>query len=67
MGKFNLMRLIDYLQESEMTYTDLAEKLSVSAVAVHRYANGTRIPQNGVMQKIVKATNGKVTANDFYQ
>lgn len=60
------MRLDEYLQESKTPYAEFAEDISVSVTAVHRYAKGERIPQDGVMQRITKRTGGKVTANDFY-
>lgn len=60
------MTLDDYLKASDLTEEAFAKRLSVSQPAVHRYRNG-RIPTPDVMQKIIEATDGAVTANDFFQ
>lgn len=59
------MTLDDYLKSADLTEEKFAEKLSVSQPAVHRYRKG-RIPTPDVMQKIVEATAGRVTPNDFF-
>ena len=49
----------------------LAERLGVAdttnpARLVHNWIKGRSIPTGKNMNKIIKATNGKVTPNDFY-
>ena len=41
-------------------------RLIVSQAAVNRYVRRARIPTQQVMARIVEATDGQVTANDFY-
>lgn len=59
------MTLDDYLKSTDQTEDAFAKRISVSQPAVHRYRNG-RIPTPDVMQKIVDATGGQVTPNDFF-
>jgi transcriptional regulator with XRE-family HTH domain len=60
------MRLKDYIDEHELSYSSLGKTVGVSSEAIRRYANGERIPRPGVMQKISRATSGMVTPADFY-
>ena len=61
------MKLSDYLRDRDIDTASFAEAIGVSQAAVSRYANGLRFPRPKVMERIVKATRGKVTANDFMQ
>lgn len=60
------MQLSDYLKESELTLTAFAALVGVSVEAVRRYSEGSRIPNRGIMPRIIKATDGKVQPNDFF-
>jgi len=61
------MRLSDYLEQTETTYAEFGRRIGVkSRSTVTRYANGRRIPSCEIMARIVKATQGRVTANDFF-
>lgn len=60
-----LMNLDDYLKSTDQTEDAFAKRIGVSQPAVHRYRTG-RIPTPDVMQKIVEATAGSVTPNDFF-
>ena len=60
------MRLTDWLAEQERSPKTFAERIGTSEAAVRRYMCGSRIPIQGVMQRIFEATGGDVTPNDFY-
>jgi transcriptional regulator with XRE-family HTH domain len=60
------MKLKDYLNEHDLTYSSFAEQIEVSPEAVRRYANNERIPEREVMKQITTKTKGRVSANDFY-
>lgn len=60
------MTLIDYLRTNGLTYTAFAGEVGVSVEAVRRYARGKRLPRPAIMERIVEATDGAVTVQDFY-
>lgn len=60
------MRLNEYLSNKEVSQAAFAREIDESPQNVGRYVNGDRIPEPEVMQKIFDATDGIVTANDFY-
>lgn len=60
------MRLDIYLLETNKTQAQFAKEIEESPQNIGRYVNGQRIPDEEKMLKIFSATNGKVTANDFY-
>lgn len=62
----NAMKLADYLKSKKLTQYAFAKMAEVTQAAVQRYATGKRIPDDAVMLRIYSATNGDVTANDFY-
>jgi hypothetical protein len=59
------MRLQEYLSETSTTRAEFARQIGVKWISVERYLNG-RIPEPSVMCKIIEATDGKVSANDFF-
>lgn len=59
------MQLRDYLTSKDVTPAQFADRIGVSLVTVNRYLAGTRRPEWHVLGRIVKATDGLVTANDF--
>ena len=61
------MKLNRYLSLHDMTLTDFAKKVGVSAEAVRRYSNGQRMPRPKQLQRIREVTNGAVEPNDFIQ
>lgn len=61
------MKLADYLSETNTTVTAFARKIDEAQATVSRYVNGQRIPERAIMSKIVQATEGRVTPNDFYE
>jgi transcriptional regulator with XRE-family HTH domain len=60
------MKLRDFLNAKQISDAEFAKTIRVSPTAVYRYAENQRTPRNGIMQRIIEATNGQVTANDFY-
>lgn len=59
------MQLALYLSQNDISDSDFAERIGVKRQAVHRYKTGERFPERAVLQKIIEATDGAVTANDF--
>lgn len=60
------MTLDSYLTERGITTAEFAKRIETSFEAVRRYRAGLRVPERGVMQKIVNATGGAVSPNDFF-
>lgn len=60
------MKLGAYLDLREITLDAFGEKIGRTRQAVSRYVAGDRIPDRETMVKIIEATEGAVTANDFY-
>lgn len=60
------MKLADWQETHAVTDTDMARQIGVSQAAVTRYRRGERIPEAAIMARIVDATAGAVTPNDFY-
>ena len=60
------MNLKNYLKIKKIALKSFANSISVSAVTVSRYINGSRLPKKEVINKIYELTNGAVTADDFY-
>lgn len=60
------MNLRSYLSSHGISEAAFGQIIAVSQAAVNRYVRGERIPVPRIMAKIVEATDGQVTANDFY-
>jgi DNA-binding transcriptional regulator YdaS (Cro superfamily) len=60
------MKLADYLQHHSIHPADFAKSIGVSRETVRRYMVGIRRPNRKKLPKIAEATNGQVTANDFF-
>lgn len=60
------MKLSAWLSENKVSQQAFADAIGSSQSQVARFAAGTRIPNRGAMAKIVRVTDGAVTANDFY-
>lgn len=60
------MKLATWLSEEGLNYVEFGARIERSGEAVRRYASGERIPDRVTMPRIVHATGGKVTANDFF-
>ena len=60
------MKLCEYLESKKISQYDFAAVVKVSQAAIQRYVKGKRIPDEEIMPRILVATEGAVTANDFY-
>lgn len=65
------MKLSAYLKDAQITHREFtsacAKKgLAFSTHALAKWCSGQRIPRKDEMHIIYHATNGNVTANDFY-
>lgn len=59
------MNLSEYLLNEGIKQSAFAALIGETPQNISRYVNG-RCPQPDVMKKIYDATDGKVTANDFF-
>lgn len=59
------MTLAQYLDQHEIKAEQFAALIGTSQAAVSRYMTGARHPRPDVMRRIIAATDGMVTANDF--
>lgn len=61
------MTFDEWINAEELTYEAAAKRIGVANASVaRRYAKGIQIPEKKIMERIWRATAGKVTANDFY-
>lgn len=60
------MNLETYLSSTGMTQQIFAEKLGVKQSAISQWISGKRTPKRQMLPKIIEATDGKVTPNDFF-
>lgn len=66
MGTIVPMKLSAYLDEHKETYASFGPKVGLSAFGVGKLARGERRPRPATMQRIIDATGGAVTPNDFF-
>jgi len=57
--------LRDYMDRNGLTQAQMAEMLGVRQPSVGRYLKG-QVPDPVIMQKIIDATEGQVTADSFF-
>lgn len=61
------MKLQDYLEAQSLSYAEFARMIRAPGNdTVRRYALGLRKPNEEYMTRIAEATDGQVTANDFF-
>lgn len=60
------MTLHEYLTRADIDRSEFAARIGVSTETVRRYLTGDRIPDKERMSRIALATDGQVTANDFF-
>ncbi|QDP62490.1 MAG: hypothetical protein Unbinned5079contig1000_17 [Prokaryotic dsDNA virus sp.] len=60
------MKLRHYIRQNKLTQTKFAHKCGLSKATVSRIIAGERQPSLRVMQIIYRATEGKVTPDDFF-
>ena len=59
------MTLSEFLSERGLTDERFAQSVGVTRTTVLRWRNGL-LPERDTMARIVEATDGAVTPNDFY-
>ena len=59
------MTLEEYLKLNNLSLDDFAAKMGTRRLTVQRWIQGEFMPQRRHLEKIVKITGGKVTANSF--
>lgn len=60
------MRLSDYLTKHKLSDDTFAERIGVNRSTVSRLRRTNQKPSEETLAAIVRVTNGKVTANDFW-
>lgn len=60
------MKLLAWLKREDVSFAEMGRRIGNSGEAVRRYAMDLRIPDRETMPKIVRETDGAVTANDFF-
>ena len=61
------MKLAEYLEQTDTTLQAFGERLGVSHTTVLRWATGQAVPRGrGRMEALARATQGAVTAADFF-
>lgn len=61
------MTLSGWLKAQGLSDVAFAAQIGVTRQALYRYRQGERFPHRDVMARIIEATGGAVTANDFMQ
>lgn len=61
------MKLETYLKTKPMTHTEFASLIGTTQVSVSRYVSGERRPSIEMIDKIEKATKGKVKMRDWFK
>lgn len=60
------MRFADWIEAEGLSYEEAAQRIGVAnGTVVWRYAHG-RVPRPNILTRIVAATGGLVTPNDFH-
>ena len=60
------MKLQRWLTSNDVSPSAFAARIGVTPRSVYRYLSGDTRPVPSIMVRIHAATNGKVTASDFY-
>jgi transcriptional regulator with XRE-family HTH domain len=61
------MTLSAWLTAQNLSDVAFAAQIGVTRQALYRYKHGERFPHRDVMARIIDATDGAVTPNDFMQ
>lgn len=61
------MKLDAYIRENGLTDAAFAEKVDRDRSAVSRWRSGATVPDADSLKKILEATGGAVTPNDFFE
>lgn len=62
----NELQFRDYIELTGKTLEQVGRELGVCTVTVCRWRSGQRIPEPGLMRKIIVWSRGNVMPNDFY-
>lgn len=60
------MTLREWLEANELTNTEFARRIGSQESTVRKWRLGLRRPRAEALVKVVQATGGQVTANDFF-
>jgi len=60
------MTLLEWRRKSNLSQRAAGRLIGVTDMSWSRYESGAVIPKREIMERIIKATRGKVTPNDFY-
>lgn len=60
------MQLSAYLTERGESVEQFAQRIGVHPTTIYRLLNGVNFPLAATIKRILSATGGKVTANDFF-
>ena len=60
------MKLRPWRISRNLSLVELAAKIGVTFNSVARYERGERVPRPAIMERIVRATAGRVQPSDFY-
>lgn len=60
------MTLTEYMKLYAFSDQQMAGRLDCSEAAIRKWRRGERIPRPDQMRRIFEATDGKVTASDFF-
>jgi transcriptional regulator with XRE-family HTH domain len=67
MGYKVKMLLSEWLKREKIGVEEFGKRIGRSHATVSRWCTGKRTPSFDALQKIMKATNGEVTAEDFFR
>ena len=60
------MKLSEYLEKERLPMSKFSEVTGIKQDTLNKYKYGLRIPNRRNMDIIFKATEGEITADDFY-
>lgn len=60
-----MLTLDAYMRENNVSVEAFAATVGVSRMSVYRWRSGESFPKRDQLQRIVAATNGKVSADSF--
>ncbi|MFD1199547.1 helix-turn-helix domain-containing protein [Brucella gallinifaecis] len=59
-------KLKTYLKDNGLSHDAFAKEVDATQATITRYVRGDRFPTPQMIVKIAKATNGEITASDWY-
>lgn len=60
-------KLGTYLKDKGLSHEAFAKEVEATQATITRYVRGDRFPTPQMIVKIAKATNGEVSASDWYE